>query len=247
MNACYGFPMSQLPPAPYPDGTPDFWARDVLPQGERGPGDCTRFANTGDYVFHSGVWQTIHGMAIVVRSDKGAFKVWGALLGDGRRVHCRRSRGWRRRSDDGRSWVLGDVRFEEEEVYFRDADNQRILVAPEGNVFARAMAAQPRFLERIRDDSFASTLNDILRVMGVELCTLDGSVTWTPDSSDEISDTIAWLRGFGEYGATDFSHRGLLPNPPRTPGSVVAKALADVGWRFDDSYAWLAQEEEASR
>ena len=229
--------MSELPPAPYPDGTPDDWG-DVLAQGERGAGIYSKFSN-GDYVFYTGVWQTIHGLATVVRSDRGAFRVWGALLPDGRRVHCRR--GWRRRSDDGRSWVIGKVKFEEQEVYFTDAESQRIPIELNANVFERAMAAQPRFLEQLRDDSFAFTLNDHLRVIGANLCTLDDSATWR----DDVSATIARLRGFGEDGEDDFGYRGPWPNPPRTKGTIIAKALADAGWRYEDKFAWLGQDENA--
>src|SRR5437868_13253779 len=121
--------MSDLPPAPYPDGTPDFWASDRLDQGIRGEGIFSR-SSDGDFRFHSRSWQTVHGQAIAVRSDRGAFMAWGARLPDGRRVHCRRGGGqhleannlWRRRSDDGRSWVRGLIRFTETEIFFTDGD-----------------------------------------------------------------------------------------------------------------------------
>ena len=84
--------MSDYPPAPYPDGTPDDWASLVLGEGERGEGTYAKFSN-GDFAFYSGRWLTIHGEAIAVRGDRGAFMAWGARLPDGRRVHCRRGGG----------------------------------------------------------------------------------------------------------------------------------------------------------
>lgn len=237
--------MTALPPAPYPDGTPDDWARDVLPQEARGGASITRYSN-GDYVFHTGSWQTVHGDAVAVRSDQGAFRVWGALLPDGRRVHCRcssepgltRSGPWRRRSDDGRSWVVGQIRFTPDDIFFDDGyPGLQVLEAGE-DPFCQAMASQPAFLEKLRDDSFAWTLNGNLRTQ--PLCTADGLIGWEP-GYDDAADAIARLRGFWETWF-DFKSADPYPRLPQMPREIIEDALAAAGWHYqtDEDYRRLS-------
>jgi hypothetical protein len=223
----------------YPDPTPDAWPV-VLDQEVRGEGRISRVSN-GDYLFYSGAWQTVHGRARVVRNDDGAFMVWGARLADGRRVHCRRSTRpgaagsgiWRRRSDDGHSWVVGEIWFEHDEVVFTDGV-YRTPIALDSNPFERAMASQPDFIRALRDDSFAYSFNRELSVEAV--CTLDGAIGWNP-SRGEAAETTAKLRGFGENYA-DFKFGFPDPAPPATERDVIIEALAGAGWRFqtDDEY-----------
>jgi len=227
--------MALRPPAPYPDGTPEDWAKIVLEQGVRGEGSISRHSD-GDYVFLSGRWQTIHGPARVVRSDSGAYRIWGALLPDGRRVHCRRSPPsglWRRRSDDGRSWVIGKLKLAADEVWFEDGSHYRPSTKYDENVFEKAMASQPHFIKEIQDDSFAFTLKRDLWVEA--LCTMDGTIGWSP-SRGAAGSTIAKLRGFGE-DYLDFK-AGPYPEPPLTERSIILEALATAGWRYqtDEEY-----------
>jgi hypothetical protein len=224
--------MDCFPPGPYPDGTPETWAKEVLDQGVRGNGSISNLSD-GDFIFHSARWQTIHGPSTVVRTDDGAFMVWGAQLADGRRVHCRRSTNsglWRRRSDDGRSWIVGQIRFLHDEVFFSDGVAYRPSVVLNENSFEDAMANQPEFISALQNDSFAFTLN---RELWVEyLCTMDASVHWAP-SRGEAGNTIARLRGFGEY-YLDFENGGPYPEPPRTDRSVLLTTLAAAGWRYQN-------------
>lgn len=234
--------MSDRPPAPYPDGTPDYWASVVLRQGERGEGTFSKLGD-GDFVFYSGRWQTIHGEAVAARSDRGAFMAWDARLPDGRRVHCRRGGGlspganglWRRRSDDGRSWVSGQIRFTETEIFFTDGRAHLLPVTLEANAFERSVAGNVDFIAALQDDSFAFTLN---RALWVEaLCTLDASMFWTPSGRGDAAETIARLRSFGEIWA-DFKYGGPEPNPPAMDIDIIDAALAAAGWRFqnDEEY-----------
>jgi hypothetical protein len=237
--------MTALPPAPYPDGTPADWASDLLPQDVRGGASITRYSN-GDFLFHSRPWQTIHGDAVAVRDDHGAFMAWGALLPDGRRVHCRCSGEpgrithgpWRRRSDNGRSWVVGQIRFTSADIFFDDGYPGLQAPQTEADPFSRAMAGRPHFLEQLRDDSFAWTLNGDLRVGA--LCTDDGLVGWEP-GSDEAAEAIARLRGFWETWA-DFKSADAYPALPRMPREIIEDALAAAGWRYqtDDDYRRLS-------
>jgi hypothetical protein len=245
--------MTEWPPAPYPDGTPDYWGREILPLNVRGEGSITHYSN-GDYVFYSRSWQTLHGEAIAGRSDHGAFMAWGALLPDGRRVHCRRSQEpgrtdggpWRRRSNDGRSWVVGQIRFTAEDIFFEDGYPGLRALESDGDVFSQAMAGQPDFIKCLRDDSFASTLNTCLWVE--TLCTLDGQVGWSPAGRGEVADVIARLRGFWESWA-DFKFGGPHPEPPPMPHAIIVNALAAAGWRFttDAEYHRFAKGADASR
>jgi hypothetical protein len=235
--------MTEQPPAPYPDGSPEEAARDVLPHDERGEGQRIQFSN-GDWTFMSDSWRTEHGPAIAARTDNGAFRLWNALLPDGRRVHCRHARdpagwpgycGWRRRSDDGRSWVRGTVQFTPDDILFEDGISPALPKAPlDNNVFERATAAQEEFLKALRDDSFAFSLHRDLRVEA--LCTLDGSVGWAP-TGGEAAGTIAGLRDFGETWA-DFKH-GFWPEPPLTGRAAILAELERAGWRYQsDDDAW---------
>ena len=238
--------MVAFPPAPYPDGTPDYWARAVLPQGVRGEGSITRYGN-GDYVFHSGSWQTIHGDAIAVRDDRGAHMAWGVVLQDGRRVHCRCSgephivaRGpWRRRSDSGRSWTVGQIRFTPEDIFFEDGYPGLRVPDAGDNPFSIAMAGQPAFIENLRDDSFAWTLQTDLR--SEALCTADGLVGWEP-GSDDAAEMIAQLRGFWETWADFTSASSYPPGLSEMPREVIEDALAAAGWRYqtDEDYRRLS-------
>lgn len=189
-------PVSSVPGG-YPDGPPEIWTRKILPQEVRGEGTFSRYSD-GDYVFYSSSWLTPHGEARVLRSDTGAFMVWGALMPEGRRVHCRRSTGptgggiWRRRSDDGRSWTLGALRLAPDEAFFSDGLGYRNPVLCDGNPFEIAMVSKLQFIKALQDDAFAFTLNRDLWVEG--LCTLNGSTGWYP-SRGEAAETIAKLRG----------------------------------------------------
>jgi hypothetical protein len=236
--------MIALPPAPYPDETPDYWARDVRSQDVRGETSISRYGN-GDFAFHSRPWQTIHGDAIAVRDDHSAFLAWGVALRGGRRVHCRRSgaptsivRGpWRRRSDDGRSWVVGQIRFTANDISFEDGIGGQRPPGPAADPFSQAMADQPVFLEKLRDDSFAWTLNNDLRAEA--LCTVDGLVGWEPSIGD-AADAIVRLRGFWENWAEYKYQR--LPAPPPMPRRFIEDALAAAGWRYqtDEDYRRLS-------
>ena len=233
--------MTERPAAPYPDGTPDYWAKTVLDQGIRGEGWKSTLSD-GDFVFYSGLWQTIHGPATAVRSDNGAHSVWGALLPDGRRVHCRRSGEpghrhlgpWRRRSDDGRSWVVGRIAFSSDEIRFVDGLRLDPLDLDE-NVFERAMSGEQSFRRALRDDSFACSLRTDLRVEG--LCTLDGKIGWNPSWGD-AAETIVKLRGFYENWS-DFKSGGPYPEPPPTDRSILLATLEEAGWRYqtDEEFA----------
>lgn len=223
------------PFAPYPDGSPEDFSGIELEQGVRGPGSVVPYGN-GDFGFLSQYWRTAHGPAVAARDDEGAARVWGARLGDGRRVHCRRSwtpgRGygpWRRRSDDGRSWVVGNTRFEPGDVHFDDDPRYQPPVDLESNAFQRAMAGRPEFLAVLRDDSYAFTLNRLL--WGESLCTIDGETRWEP-SRGQAGGTIARLRRLGE-SYLDFKLGGPEPEPPPMPRALVEAALAAAGWRFD--------------
>lgn len=224
-----------LPFAPYPDGCPEDFSRIELEQGVRGPASVTPYTN-GDFGFLSLYWRTVHGPAVAARDDDGAVRAWGVRLDDGRRVHCRRSRSpgrgygpWRRRSDDGRSWVVGNIRFEPDDVHFSDDPRYEPPEDVDSNVFQRAMAERPEFLVRLRDDSFAFTLNRILWVES--LCAIDGDTRWQP-SRGEAGGTIAELRRLGE-SYLDFKLGGPEPEPPPMPRAIVDDALAAAGWRFD--------------
>ncbi len=230
--------MSLRPPAPYPDGTPDYWAKEILAHRERAAGK-TSYVSNGDFSFHSDRWQTVHGSAMVVRSDAGAFMVWGAQLPDGRRVHCRKRPGspdgvWRRRSDNGRSWVVGKIKFKPDEVYFTDGLASRPPVELNANAFELAMADQASFIRELQDDSFAFTLNRDL--WNGPLCTVDGNIGWHP-SNGEAADTIARLQNFGETWA-DFKSGGPYPEPPRTDPGIIITALAAAGWRYATEADW---------
>ncbi|HEX8620349.1 MAG TPA: hypothetical protein VF718_00085 [Allosphingosinicella sp.] len=223
-----------LPPAPYPDGSPEDFSCEQLDQGVRAAGSIAHFTN-GDFIFSTGLWRTVHGPAVVVRMDEGASKVWGARMPDGRRVHCRRSREpcgprgpWRRRSDDGRSWVVGEIRFEPGDVHFTDGLGYFPQPELDGNVFERAMADKAEFRARLRDDSFAFTLNR--RLWSESLYTMDLETRWEPGRG-HAAETIAKLRGFGET-FTDFKYGGPEPEPPWTDPWVVDEVLADAGWRL---------------
>lgn len=225
--------MSDPPPAPYPDGTPEQWSSGVLRQSERGEGRFSQISN-GDFMFYSGSWRTIHGQAIAVRSDGGAFMVWNARLPDGRRVHCRRGGGrnrgayglWRRRSDDGRSWVSGQIQFTQAEITFTDGRAHLLPVTLEDNAFERSVAGKPDFIAALQDDSFAFTLNRDLWVEA--LCTLDAGAFWTPAGRGDAADTIARLRNFGETWS-DFKYGGPEPNPPVMDRQAIDAALAAAG------------------
>lgn len=225
-----------VPPfAPYPDGRPEDFTDRLLEKDVRAPGSIIRYSH-GDFGFSSGIWRTRHGSAEVVRYDDGAHRVWGARLPDGRRVHCRQSwapggrRGpWRRRSDDGRSWVVGQIVFETDEVRFTDGPAYREPEPLDANDFERAMAGQAEFRAALRDDSFAFTLNRALWVEG--LCTLDGRTRWDP-SRGLAGGTIARLRELGEF-YLEFKLGGPEPEPPPMPRAIIEEALAAAGWRFD--------------
>lgn len=238
-------PVSSVPGG-YPDGPPEIWTREVLPQEVRGEGTLSRYSN-GDYVFYSSSWLTLHGEARVLRSDTGAFMVWGALMPEGRRVHCRRSTGptgggiWRRRSDDGRSWTLGELRLAPDEVFFSDGIGYRNPIHLDDNPFERAMASKPEFIKALQDDAFAFTLN--LKLWVESLCTLDGSTCWNP-SRGEAAESIAKLRGFGETYA-DFKFGGPYPEPPRVATDVITAALEAAGWRFQTEEEWRRYEDSA--
>jgi hypothetical protein len=228
--------MATLPPAPYPDGVPEEWATTWLDQGARGEGSITRTSD-GDFHFSSGRWLARHGDAVACRSDRGAERVWGALLADGRRVHCRRSmepgRGgpsgvWRRRSDDGRSWQIGRVRFAADEILFDDGVPRLPGIELDDNPFERAMADQPAFLAALRDDSFAFSFMAELWLEA--LCTLDGRIGWAP-TRGEAASTIVRLRGLWENWS-DYKHGGPYPEPPPTDRSLIVAALAATGWRY---------------
>jgi hypothetical protein len=237
--------MANRPPAPYPDGTPEDWATDVLDHGVRGEGHLSRLGN-GDFVFYSGRWQTIHGPATVVRVDRGAYMIWGARLNDGRRVHCQRSATiygwghWRRRSDDGRSWVVGTVQLEPSDATFIDGAYQQPLKLDD-NVFEIAMSSQPDFIQKLKDDSFGLAFNQLVRTEAV--CTLDGTVGWNPNWG-ECACTIGRLRGFGET-EHDFKYAKPMPPQFQTAPSAIIEALAEVGWRLqtvDESLRFEAGE-----
>lgn len=228
--------MTALPPAPYPDGLPEESARIWLEQGVRGEAKISR-SSDGDSAFHTAHWLVRHGTAIAARTDFGAFRVWGALLADGRRVHCRRSiipgsahypGLWRRRSDDGRSWAVGVARFAADEIFFDEGLSYRASQELDGNAFERAMADQPGFRAALRDDSFAATFNYDLWVEA--LCTLDGEIGWYPSRAD-AADTIARLRDLGENWF-DFKHGGPWPEPPPTDRAIILAELAKAGWRY---------------
>lgn len=222
------------PPAPYPDPAPDDWARSILEQGIRGEGHYSKLSG-GDFVFYSGTWATIHGPAIVARSDRGAFMIWGAKLPNGRRIYCRRSTAphgfygfspWRRRSDDGRSWVLGNVTLTPDDAHFSDGVHRQPIELDD-NVFEVAMASQPEFIRELQDDSVAWTLNALLENEGI--CSLDGSLGWNP-SSGEAALTIGRLRGFGEP-ELDFKHEYPVGEPLRVDREVLIQVLHAAGWR----------------
>ena len=234
--------MIRLPPGPYPDGSPEESAKFTLEQGMRGAGTISH-DSSGDYRFHSGHWKTIHGPAVVVRTDKGAYRVWNALLPDGRRTHCRRSQGmgvWRRRSDDGRSWTLGTISFEADDVLFDDGRVYAPQPKPDDNHFARVAADRPDFIQLLRDDSVAFSLNRALWNEG--LCSFDGQIGWNP-TRGEAAEVIACLRGLGETHA-DFEFGGPDPHPPQLDVTHLLEILASIDWRFqnDEEYARFENE-----
>jgi hypothetical protein len=145
---------------------------------------------------------------------------------------------WRRRSDDGRSWVVGQIRFTTGDICFEDGNFGQQVQELASDPFSQAMAGQPDFLERLRDDSFASTLHADLRVEA--LCTADGLIGWEPGSGD-AADAIVRLRGFWETWF-DFKNGGPYPEPPRMPREIIADALAAAGWRYqtDEDYRRLS-------
>jgi hypothetical protein len=134
---------------------------------------------------------------------------------------------WRRRSDDGRSWVLGQVRLEATDVFFTDGVYQKPIELND-NVFEMAMATQPEFVRELKDDSFALSFNEMMRNEG--LCAFDGRTGWNP-TWGECAYTIARLRGVGET-ELDFKYKVPVPTTLRTDKSVIVDALATVGWRF---------------
>jgi len=221
------------PSGPYRDHDPDYWAKETLPHGVRGQGSVSNISD-GDQHFHSGRWKTIHGPVTIVRWDRGAIYIWEALLEDGRRLYCERSfrdgwgtSHWRRRSDDGRSWVLGKVIIKPDDVFFTDGVGMRSQPKLDQNDFEIAMASQPDFIRELQDDAVALTLNTFLRDAGV--CTFDESKRWSP-SFGEIAGTIADLRGFGET-YLDFKFRDL-PDELRCSEQLIEQLLANAGWRF---------------
>ena len=219
------------PPAPYPDPQPEKYGSCRLEHGVRGEGYCSKLSN-GDFTFSSGTWLTVHGQAVVARSDGGAFMVWGAKLANGERIFCRCSATphghshWRRRSPNGRSWSLGKVRFEPDDVLFSDGVFNQTLQLND-NVFEIAMASRPEFIRELRDDAVAWSFRWLLRDVGI--CTLDGKAAWNP-TSGEAAYTIGRLRGFGEP-ELDFKYEYPDGEPLRVDGDVLNHILNDAGWR----------------
>ena len=154
--------------------------------------------------------------------------VWGARLADGRRVFCRRMSGpWQRRSDDGRSWQLGTIKFDVDDVTFFDGIVYRPAIYLTDNVFEIAMQPQENFIRELRDDAVAWSLMELLRDGAV--CTLDGKVGWNPSSSEAAS-TIGRLRGFGEE-YQDFKYEYPIGKPLRVDRDILVHVLNEAGWR----------------
>jgi hypothetical protein len=125
---------------------------------------------------------------------------------------------------------MGRLKLASDDVWFEDDSRFGPQINLDANPFESAMALQPTFIEEVKDDSFAFTLNRELWVEG--LCTLDGAVGWNPSSHGDAADTLARLRGFGEDYLT--FQMGPYPEPPRTDRSIILEVLAAAGWRFQD-------------
>jgi hypothetical protein len=218
------------PPAPYRVPILEEWVIVILDQGVRGEGEKSisdiRAGGTGDFSFRSGRWGTVHGPATALRTDEGAYYVWGVLLEDGRRVFCRKMSGlWQRRSDNGRSWTLGKIIFTPDDVRFSDGAPFRYPVHLTDNVFEIAMQPNAEFIYELRDDAVAWSLMELLRGQGV--CTLEGKVGWNPSTS-EAAFTIARLRQFGEQ---EFDFKYGYGDVGRVDEDVLIHILNDAGWR----------------
>ena len=179
-------------------------------------------------------FRTRHGSAIALHFHVGPLRIWGAQLGDGRLVHCRRSLGkaWRRRSDNGRGWFPGTIEIQEDAVLFRDGGQPRYEPQhpPEHiHELETAISNTPEFMRLLQDDSFANEL--YFTLCNQEFCKISRPDKREGLSFGSIAGMIADLRGVGEW-YLDFKSLGLEPPPPRYNRREIVHQFRAVGWQL---------------